>query len=66
MTDNTNKTGSTPFTQTAYFFIKTGMRKGRVYGTGKMAAGSGRWAKATSSRPPTCSRAAGGMDEYSL
>ena len=32
MTDNTNQTGNTPFTHTAYFFIKTGMRKGRVYG----------------------------------
>jgi hypothetical protein len=32
MTDNTSKTGSTPFTHTAYFFIRTGMRKGRVYG----------------------------------
>jgi hypothetical protein len=32
MTDNANKTGSTPFTHTAYFFVRTGMRKGRVYG----------------------------------
>jgi hypothetical protein len=27
-----DKTGSTPFTHTAYFFVRTGMRKGRVYG----------------------------------
>jgi hypothetical protein len=32
MTDNTNKGGRTPFTHTAYFFIKTGMRKGRIFG----------------------------------
>jgi hypothetical protein len=30
--DSTNKTGSTSFTHTAYFFIRTGMRKGRVFG----------------------------------
>jgi hypothetical protein len=32
MTDKTNKTGRAPFTHTAYFFIRTGMRKGVVYG----------------------------------
>jgi hypothetical protein len=32
MTGNTNKTGSTSFTHTAYFFIRTGVSKGRVFG----------------------------------
>jgi hypothetical protein len=32
MTDTNGNTVSTSFTHTAYFFVRTGMRKGRVYG----------------------------------
>ena len=32
MTNKAAKTADTPFTHTAYFFIRTGARKGRVIG----------------------------------
>ncbi len=46
MTDNINKTVSNPFTHTAYLFIRTGVRKGKVFGYwkdgGKFAEGTTR------------------------
>jgi len=32
MTEEAHKTSARPFTHTAYLFVRTGMRKGRVFG----------------------------------
>jgi hypothetical protein len=41
MTDDPNMpdTGRAPYTHTAYFFIRTGMRKGKIYGYWKDGGG---------------------------